>query len=93
MFLMAVLILPLMSCVTTKVIYKTVVPDVNFPEFPIPEYIEKQPDGTCIVPNEWIIQLSLYKVRIQAEESTYNTIKKIYEVTNEKPADVSTETE
>ena len=92
MFLMAVLILPLMSCVTTKVIYKTVVPDVNFPEFPIPEYIEKE-DGKCVVPEEWIIQLSMYKIRIKAEESAYNAIKKMYEVTNETPADVSIEAE
>ena len=73
--------MPLMSCVTTKIVeVETVyVPELVFPIFPElkeKEY-EKIPSGV-IVSNEYIFELSKYKILIEETEKTYNDIKSLY---------------
>ena len=72
----------LMSCQSTT-IYKTVVPELTFPDFPICNDIVQNSNETCTVPNEWIIQLSLYKIRIEQLQKTYNAVKNHFEVVEE----------
>lgn len=69
-----VLLMLLMSCQSTR--YKVVVPALTFPDFPEAESIvENKADETCTVPSNWIVQLSLFKIRYEATAETYKMIK------------------
>ena len=72
----------LMSCQSTT-IYKTVVPELTFPDFPVCDEIVQNDNETCTVPSYWIVLLSLYKIRIEQLEKTYNAIKHHFEVIEE----------
>ena len=76
-FLLAIVLLMLLtSCVSKpKVEYKTVVPAITFPEFPTVEWVTENPDNTCTVPSDWIVQLSLFRIRYEATAETYELIK------------------
>lgn len=65
----------LTSCVSNKVEYKIVVPTLEFPEFPMADNITENPDKTCTVDSNWIVQLSLFKIRYDAVSSTYEQLK------------------
>lgn len=71
------LIMPLMSCVTTKTIEKIYVPELVFPTFPELKEYEKTNNGV-IVSNDWIIRLAEYKILINETEKNYNDIKSLY---------------
>lgn len=71
----------LMSCRSTKIEYveKPVVPELVFPIFPSVEGAKRNDDGTVSVPNEWILRLAEYKIRIEETEKNYRDLKALYE--------------
>lgn len=71
------------SCQTAKTerieyVEKAYIPDIAFPKFPALTDYERK-DGKVIVSEEWIIQLSEYKIRIEETEKTFADIKMLYE--------------
>lgn len=64
------------SCRSTKVEYKVIIPALNFPQFPEADSIvENKAEQTCTVPSNWIVQLSLFRIRYEATAETYKLIK------------------
>ena len=54
------------------------IPDVDFPEFPLASEIVDNKDGTVTAPAEWIVELEEYRIRIEETEKNYNDLKEIY---------------
>ena len=82
------LIMPLTSCVVTKYVEKTYVPEITFPTFPSLPDCERK-DGKVIVPEEWIVRLAEYSIRIDETECTYNDLRTLFmEGDKEESADV-----
>ena len=77
------LLMLLTSCVSNTV-YKVVVPDIDFPIFPLAETIEDNGDGTSSVDNHWLVRIAEYYIRINETELNYKEIKEMYEKENEK---------
>ena len=78
---------PFLGCRTTNVEYveKPVVPEITFPVFPVLSgAVRNKEERTVSVPEEWIVRLEEYKIRIKETEKNYNEIKKIYENKTEK---------
>lgn len=67
------------SCATNSVKEKVLVPDLVFPVFPSLDGGKKNPDGTVSVPNEWLVRLAEYRIRIEETEKNYGDIKALYE--------------
>lgn len=76
------LIMLLTSCVSTKIKY--VVPDIDFPTFPLVENISNNGDGTVTVDSDWIVRLAEYSIKIKETEDNYMGIKELYENGGEK---------
>ena len=73
-------ICPLMiSCQSVKVIYKTVVPELNPPEFPELERTVNA-DKSWTVPKESTDLLATFYLRYDEFVKNYNEIKELYEV-------------
>ena len=68
----------LTSCVSNTV-YKTVMPDLDFPIFPLADVMSDNGNGTTSVDNDWIVRLAEFYIRYSETESDYKEIKKIYE--------------
>lgn len=70
----------LMSCATPTVVEtaRVVVPDLVFPPFPDLAGGEAV-EGGVIVPNDYVIRLAEYRVRIEETERNYLQIKGLYE--------------
>ena len=75
---MIVLLTLLTSCVSNTVT-KFVVPNLDFPTFPLADTIEDNGDNTSTVDNQWLVRLAEYSIRIQETEDDYNDIKRLYE--------------
>lgn len=78
---------PFLGCRTTNVEYveKPVVPEIAFPVFPVLSgAVRNRKEGTVSVPEEWIVRLMEYRIRVEETEKNYNEIKKIYENETEK---------
>ena len=73
-----VLLTLLTSCVSNTVT-KFVVPNLDFPTFPLADTIEDNGDNTSTVDNQWLVRLAEYSIRIQETEDDYNDIKRLYE--------------
>ena len=74
------LIMPLISCVTTKKTESVYIPELIFPIFPdLSNFEYKRTENGVIVSNEYILELSRYKILIEETEKTYNDIKSLYE--------------
>lgn len=59
---------------------KTVVPDVVFPIFPVLDGAVRDRDArTVTVPEDWIVRLEEYRIRIEETEKTYGDLKALYE--------------
>lgn len=69
----------LTSCVSTRTEYKFIVPDIDFPTFPLADEIRSIGNGKCEVDEDWIINIAEYSIRIQETENNYREIKKLYE--------------
>ena len=72
-----VFLMLLVSCPSTKVIEKTVVPYVEFPEFPLAEEMTQTEEGV-LVPNQWIVDLAEYQIRIEETEKVYKRLYELY---------------
>ena len=66
----------LTACRSTKV-EKTIVPYIEFPKFPLAEKMEQTPDGV-LVPNDWIVELAEYQIRIEETENVYKRLYELY---------------
>lgn len=78
--MMATLLTTLLSsCASNGTREKVFVPDLVFPVFPSLDGGVKSPDGTVSVPNEWLVRLAEYRIRIEETEKNYNDIKALYE--------------
>ena len=78
--MMAMLLTTLLSsCVSNGTREKVFVPDLVFPVFPSLDDEKKNSDGTVSVPNEWLVRLAEYRIRIEETEKNYNDIKALYE--------------
>ena len=56
---------------------KTTVPEIVFPVFPaLDGAVRNKEEGTVSVPEEWIVRLEEYRIRIEETEKNYNEIKK-----------------
>ena len=78
--MMATLLTTLLSsCASNGSREKVFVPDLDFPVFPSLDGGVKNPDGTGSVPNEWLVRLAEYRIRIEETEKNYNDIKALYE--------------
>lgn len=72
---------PFLGCRTAKVEYveKPVVPEIAFPVFPVLSgAVRNREERTVSVPEEWIVRLEEYRIRIEETEKNYNEIKKIH---------------
>ena len=76
---MAILLITLLISCVSNTIYKTVVPELDFPTFPLADKITNNGDGTVTVDSEWIVQLAEYSIRISETENNYKEIKELYE--------------
>lgn len=85
---MAMLLIMLcMACQTPRVEYveKPVVPEIAFPTFPILTNASRNKESrTVSVPEEWIVRLEEYRIRIKETEKNYNELKALYESEGEK---------
>lgn len=71
----------LTACVSTEpiIVEKVVIPEITFPIFPLAESMSRNGNGTTSVPDEWIVRLEEYHIRINSTEDYYNGLKEIYE--------------
>lgn len=76
---MATLLLMLLISCVSNTVYKTVVPDLDFPTFPLADVMTDNGNGTTAVDNGWIIRLAEFYIRYSETENDYKEIKKIYE--------------
>lgn len=76
---MATLLLMLSTSCVSNTVYKTVVPDLDFPTFPLADVMLDNGNGTTSVDNEWIVRLAEFYIRYSETESDYKEIKKLYE--------------
>ena len=70
------------ACRTTKVEYveKPVVPEIVFPIFPtLTDATRNREEHTVSVPEDWIVRLEEYRIRISETEKNYNELKTLYE--------------
>ena len=77
------LLMLLTACPSTRVVEKTVVPYVEFPEFPLAEEMKQTEEGV-LVPNQWIVDLEEYHIKIEETEKVY---KRLYELYGDKNCD------
>ena len=78
-----VLCLLMTSCQSVRVEYKYIVPDVDFPEFPVLDR-EIHKDGSWTIPKEDVDALAEYYIKIQETEKTYTDIKRMLEKEKEQ---------
>lgn len=75
---MMALCLLMISCQSARVEYKYIVPDVDFPKFPILDR-EVHADGSWTLPKDSVDLLAEYYVRIMETEKDYKDIKRLLE--------------
>lgn len=75
---MMALCLLMISCQSARVEYKYVVPDVDFPKFPILDR-EVHADGSWTLSKDSVDLLAEYYVRIMETEKDYKDIKRLLE--------------
>lgn len=69
------LTLLLQSCASTE---KIKVPEITFPEFPaLPENVVVE-DGFVTVPESYMIDLAVYRIKIGETEKLYKGLKELY---------------
>lgn len=68
----------MISCQSARVEYKYIVPDVDFPKFPILDR-EVHADGSWTLPKDSVDLLAEYYIRIMETEKDYKDIKRLLE--------------
>ena len=76
---MAILLITLLTSCVSNTVYKTIVPDLDFPTFPLADVMTDNGNGTTAVDNGWIIRLAEFYIRYSETESDYKEIKELYE--------------
>ena len=66
------------SCQSVRVEYKYVVPDVEYPQFPIIDRVVNE-DGSWTITKKSADALAVYYTEIQVTEKTYREIKRLLE--------------
>ena len=72
---------PFLGCRTTNIEYveKPIVPEITFPVFPVLSgAVRNKEDRTVSVPEEWLVRLGEYRIRLEETEKTYTELKKTY---------------
>lgn len=82
--IMATVLLTLLTSCVSNTVTKFVVPDLDFPTFPLADTIEDNGDNTSTVDNQWLVRLAEYYIRINETENNYNDIKELYEKEKER---------
>ena len=77
--MMAMLLIMLLTSCVSNTVYKTVMPDLDFPTFPLADVMSDNGNGTTSVDNEWIVRLAEFYIRYSETESDYKEIKELYE--------------
>ena len=74
------LIMPLTACRSTKIVteQEIVIPELDFPIFPLADQMINNRDGTVTVSADWIVRLEEYRIRIEETEKNYKMIKELY---------------
>jgi len=66
------------SCQSVRVEYKYLIPDIDFPLFPVLDR-EINADGSWTLPKESVDSLAEYYIRIQETEQNYKDVKSLLE--------------
>jgi len=74
----AVSCLLMTSCQSVRVEYKYLIPDIDFPLFPVLDR-EINADGSWTLPKESVDSLAEYYIRIQETEQNYKDVKSLLE--------------
>ena len=72
---------PFLGCRTTNIEYveKPIVPEITFPVFPVLSgAVRNKEERTVSVPEEWLVRLGEYRIRLEETEKTYTELKKTY---------------
>ena len=78
--MLSALTLPCQSCKTVGTeAQKVVVPEIDFPAFPVLVGSVKNENGTVSVPWIYLIRLAEYKIRIEETENTYRDLRAMYQ--------------
>lgn len=80
-FILAMLLIMLLpACASTEFITvdKVIIPELDFPEFPVAGSMTNNRNGTVTVPADWLVKLEEYHIKIQETEDNYNGYKEIY---------------
>ena len=81
-FLVCLLMMSLLSCKTTKVETRYVMPEIDWPEFPkLPDYEAK--NGKVTTDEEFFRRLLVFKELYKNERNKYNEKKEKLEAENE----------
>ena len=74
-----VLITPLTSCVTERIVIKNDVPALTFPAFPYSDDMEVSADKkTVTVSSEWVVRLAEFTIKYEALQEEYESLRRIY---------------
>lgn len=77
------LCLLILSCQSVRVEYRYIVPDIEYPIFPVLER-EINKDGSWTIPKDSADLLAEYYIRVKEAEKDYKEIKESYEKENRK---------
>lgn len=78
--MLSALTLPCQSCKTTETaVEKVIVPEIEFPAFPVLVGSVKNENGTVTVPWIYLVRLAEYKIRIEETEKTYRDLRAMYQ--------------
>ena len=68
----------LTACRSTKVVEKKVVPHLDYPEFPLADEMHRLGNGWVEVPEQWIVDVEEYHIKITETENVYNRLRELY---------------
>lgn len=70
----------LTACRSTKVVTKqeVIIPELNFPIFPLDTNMKNNHDGTVTVSSDWIVRLEEFRIHYEETENDYKMIKELY---------------
>lgn len=74
------LLMLLTSCVSNRVEKEVIVPELNFPVFPVLESYERNEEEKKVTVSEaWIIRLAEFRIHYEESVKNYEAIKALYE--------------
>ena len=77
---MTLLLMLLTSCASSRVEKKVIVPELNFPVFPVLDGYERNEEEKKVTVSEaWIIRLAEFQIHYEETAKNYEAIKALYE--------------